>query len=99
MYDDWAAEVDKNSKHRRLKRQPGQWTDKAQIYQAFDALFKHFSDSILVVSYRSDGIPSQSELIKLLSRYKSTVRIAHYGQYQYALSTNKKSQEILLVAC
>lgn len=97
MYDEWASQVDKKSKHLRLKRERSAWTDKAQIHQAFDDLFSHFSNSNLVVSYRSDGIPSQSELLKLLAKYKSDVRIAYYGQYQYALSTNKKSQELLLI--
>lgn len=98
LYDEWEQHIDTGSKHRRLKRQASKWTDKKQIHSAFDKLFAHFSDSILVVSYRSDGIPSQSELVNLMKQYKSEVHIVHYGQYQYALSTNKKSQEILLIA-
>ena len=97
MYDDWSQHLDTNSKHRRLKRQPSEWADKKQIHCAFDKLFTHFADSILVVSYRSDGIPSQAELVNLMKQYKSEIRIAHYGQYQYALSTNSESEEILLV--
>jgi adenine-specific DNA-methyltransferase len=97
LYDEWEQHIDTSSKHRRLKRQASKWIDKKQIYSAFDELFAHFADSILVVSYRSDGIPSQAELIELMKRYKSEVHIVHYGQYQYALSTNKKSQEILLI--
>lgn len=97
IYDEWPQELDNASKHRRLKRQQSQWTDKTQIYHAFDALFAHFADSILVVSYRSDGIPSQAELVHLMKQYKHEIRIAHYGQYQYALSTNEKSEEILLI--
>ena len=97
MYDEWDSQVDKKSKHLRLKREKSAWADKTQIYQAFDDLFAHFSNSILVVSYRSDGIPSKSDLVNLMAKYKSDVHIAHYGQYQYALSTNKKSQELLLI--
>jgi adenine-specific DNA methylase len=97
QYDEWEAKVDFRSKHRRLKRKPNRWTNKHTIHQAFDDVFAHFADSILVVSYRSDGMPSQDELVTLLKKYKGQVQLEYYGQYQYALSTNKKSQEILLI--
>ncbi|MBN1284663.1 MAG: DNA adenine methylase [Anaerolineae bacterium] len=97
MYDEWGAHIDYQSKHRRLKRVASPWTDRARIHAAFDRLFARFQDSILVVSYRSDGIPSEAELVDLLGRYKSKVRTARYGRYTYALSTNKHSDEILLI--
>jgi hypothetical protein len=49
------------------------------------------------VSYRSDGIPSQPELVSLLKRYKRDVAVEHSGRYKYALSTNCDSREILLI--
>jgi adenine-specific DNA-methyltransferase len=96
-YETWEQSLDRQSKHHRLKRQPNPWTDKQRISGAFDKLFERFAESILVVSYRSDGIPSQSELLRLMRKYKSNVQVESYGQYQYALSTNKQSQEILLI--
>lgn len=97
MYDNWSAQIDYESKHLRLKRQPNQWHDKKKITEAFDALFSKFQDSILVVSYRSDGIPSVEHLVHLLERYKKHVTVQHFGTYQYALSTNTSSKEILLI--
>lgn len=97
MYDDWGHNIDQDTKHRRLKPQPNPWTDKKQIHKAFDQLFSRYKDSILVVSYRSDGIPSESELISLLKRYKHRVQVEHFGHYQYVLSTNSRSKEILLI--
>ncbi len=97
IYDQWEEYINYNTKHKRMKRQNSAWTDKDQISTAFDKLFKRFKDSILVVSYRSDGIPSEAELINVLQKYKKSVRVEHYGQYQYALSTNSKSKEILLI--
>lgn len=76
---------------------PNDWIDKRRIYRAFEKVFERHADSILVVSYRSDGIPSESELIRLLSRFKSDVRIEKFRNYQYALSKNKISNEILLI--
>ncbi len=97
MYDEWDEHIDGRSKHRRLKRQPSEWTDKKRIHAAFDRLFRRYQESIIVVSYRSDGIPSELELISLLKRYKSDVRIERSGQYKYVLSTNPRSEEILLI--
>ena len=96
-YGSWESEVDMASKHRRLRPQPSPWTDRRRIYHSFDALFSRFHDSILVVSYRSDGAPTEDELAALMQRYKRAVRVAHYGQYKYALSTNTRSSELLLI--
>ena len=97
MYDEWGEHIDLRSKHRRLKPQPSEWTDKKRIHAAFDRLFGRYRESILVVSYRSDGIPSESELVSLLKRYKRHVRVEYFGPYKYVLSTNTKSNEILLI--
>ena len=97
MYDGWLNEIDLKSKHRRLKPRPNAWTDKKQIYIAFDQLFKRYRDSILVISYRNDGIPSESELKMLLKKYKSYVRVEHFGQYKYVLSKNGETKELLLI--
>jgi adenine-specific DNA-methyltransferase len=97
MYDEWGEHIDLGSKHRRLKPQPSEWTDKRRIHAAFERLFRRYQESILVVSYRSDGIPSESELAFLLKRYKRHVRVEPFGPYQYVLSTNAKSKEILLI--
>ncbi len=98
MYDEWGKHIDQRSKHLRLQPQKSEWTDRKEIHFAFDRLFQRFADSYLVVSYRSDGIPSESELIALLKKYKRNVRVEHYGQYKYVLSTNSESKEILLIA-
>lgn len=97
LYDDWDSHIDRRSKHRRLRRIANDWADKNRISDAFERLFARFQKSILVVSYRSDGIPSESALVHLLELYKSHVHVVHYGQYKYALSRNAQSDEILLI--
>jgi adenine-specific DNA methylase len=97
IYSEWGKYIDRRSKHLRLKPRSNEWIDKNLIFEAFNNLFNKFKDSILVVSYRSDGIPSESELISILKKYKSKVDVVHYGQYKYVLSTNSESKEILLI--
>ncbi len=96
-YDEWSAQIDHRSKHHRLKPRLNDWTDRSRICAAFDRLFKRYQQSILVVSYRSDGIPSEVELISLLRQYKAHVRVERFGQYKYVLSTNSQSEELLLI--
>jgi len=97
LYGEWDRQIDRHSKHLRFIPRPNEWTDKSRIHAAFDRLFGRFQNSILVVSYRSDGIPSIDELVEILRRYKSKVQVERYGQYKYALSTNGKSEEVLLI--
>lgn len=42
---------------------------------AFDRMFRKFSDSILVLSYSSNGFPDLAELRSLMRRYKPTVTV------------------------
>lgn len=97
MYDEWGDYIDFRSKHRRLKSRPSGWTSKRHIHQVFDQLFDRYRHNILVISYRSDGIPSEAELVSRLKKYKRYVRVEHFGHYKYVLSTNPRSKEILLI--
>jgi len=98
-YDGWADRIDWTSPHRRLVPQPGPWTRRDEIGPAFQALFARFADSHLVVSYRSDGIPSPAELADWLSAHKRCVRVLGCPRAKkYVLSTNDRAGEVLLVA-
>lgn len=95
-YPTWREMIDYRTKHKRLKGNNSVWTDKERIYSAFDRLFRKFNESILVISYRADGIPSVNELIYLLKKYKPTVKATKRRDYKYVLSTNN-SAEVLLI--
>ncbi len=96
-YNNWYKMIDWKSKHRRLIRKDNRWVDKKSIHKAFEDVFERYSSSTIVVSYRSDGIPSLDELIGILKKYKNDVSVELYGKYKYVLSKNKKSQEVLLI--
>jgi adenine-specific DNA-methyltransferase len=97
MYDQWESYIDSDSKHKRLQPQKTIWTDKTRILSGFKQVFEKFSDSILVVSYRSDGIPTIQELIDTLKLFKRNIQVEVFPQYQYVLSKNKQSDETLLI--
>lgn len=95
-YENWPEMIDHRTKNLRLKSKPSIWTDKKEIHSAFDRLFEKFQNSILVVSYRSDGIPSINELEEILSKYKRTIHEIKRKDYKYALSTNEVEEVILI---
>ena len=95
-YSKWAEMIDHRTKHKKLKGNGSVWMNKNQIHSAFDLLFKKFQNSILVVSYRADGIPSIEALLNLLKKYKQNVNELKRKNYKYVLSTNH-SEEVLLI--
>jgi adenine-specific DNA-methyltransferase len=95
-YPRWADMIDYGTGHKRLKGNGSVWIDRKKIIGAFETLFDAFRESILVVSYRSDGIPPIDELMRLLKRHKGSVRELRRKSYRYALSTNP-TEEVLLI--
>ena len=96
-YDNWSELIDSKSKHKRLKPIKSVWTDAKLIEKAFERLIEQFKDSILVISYRSDGIPSITKIVEILNMFGKVVTIYESSDMKYALS-NKKTSEILLIA-
>ncbi len=96
-YHIWHTHIDYYSKHRKFINNKSIWCNKDCIIDAFDQLFKKYKDSILVVSYRSDGIPSPEQLQVLMKKHKTHVREALRHEYKYVLSKNDDSREILLI--
>lgn len=96
-YNNWHTRIDYQSKHRRLFKQPNFWNNPETIHQAFEQLFIQFQRSTMVISYRSNGIPTINELTDILTRLGKDIRVFHSRDIKYALS-NQQSQEILIVA-
>lgn len=95
-YTQWPQMIEYKTKHKRLKGNTSVWISKNRIIQAFDQLFEKFQDSIIVVSYRADGIPSITQLITLLKKHKAEVQELKRQSYKYVLSAND-SEEVLLI--
>lgn len=95
-YSHWGSKIDWRSKNLQLKPARNVWNDLKGVEKAFADLLDKFKQSVIVVSYRSDGIPSVTELRTLLSRFKKHVLLRVYREYKYVLS-NSRTDEILLV--
>jgi len=96
LYDTWDQYIDYKFKHRCFKRRDNRWNDPKRIRQAFMKLFERFRDSILVISYREDGIPSVVEIVDYLEALGKKVNVETLG-YKYVLS-NSHTTEVLIIA-
>lgn len=96
-YEEWPVLIDDRFRHRPLARVDQPWSDPGRCKEMFRRLFARYRSSIFVVSYRSDGIPSIDELAIMLRRVKRRTRVIDGSLYKYALSTNSKSREVLLI--
>ena len=96
-YENWYSQIDYGSKHLRLYREPNVWNNAVSIHLAFEKLFTRFQNTVMAISYRSNGIPSIKELVSILERLGKKVEIYQSGDMKYVLST-KQSNEILIVA-
>jgi adenine-specific DNA-methyltransferase len=96
--ENWEERVLMKYKHRPLQgRGQNPWCDPAGVSGAFEETIKRFCGSILLISYRSDGIPGIDEIAGFLKHAGKHVEIVDAGEYVYALSRNRKSREIVLV--
>ncbi|MDE6331949.1 MAG: hypothetical protein K2L80_05045, partial [Muribaculaceae bacterium] len=96
-YEKWPDMIDYNSKHHRLKRKYNIWTDKDNIAIGFSRLIEQFKSSILVFSYRSNGIPSIDYLVGLLEGYGRRNELRYSHDIKYVLSETK-SKEVLIIS-
>lgn len=67
------------------------FSKKASTYIAFESLFEKFRESIIVVSYSSNSIPSKEELYSMLSNVKDTVTVFEIDHtYSFGNQNHKK---------
>lgn len=96
-YEQWNSMIDFESKHKRLRRIYNIWNDKVNIKKGFESLIEKYSLSILVFSYRSNGLPSVEDLLRMMRMRGRETLIFYSTSMKYVLS-NQKSQEVLIIS-
>jgi len=103
---DWEdVEMQHHTAVKKFKSFPSPFSKKETVYPAFDHLFERFRDSILVVSYSSNSIPSKDELFEMLRKYKKNV-VCHEIDLTYSFGNqrhkagniNNRVKEYLFIA-
>lgn len=95
------VEVMEKSKVKKLPKLYTPFSYRKQAEDSFDRLFAKFSDSILVLSYSSNGYPDLDILVALMNRYKKKVQVYtkdhryHFGTH--ANADRNRVEEYLIV--
>lgn len=101
---DWkGVEIQQNTLTKKFKSYPTPFSTRKGAADAFDQLFKKFKDSILIVSYSSNSLPTQDEMVAIMAKYKEHVEVIpidytySFGNQKGAKTNRNKVQEYLFV--
>ena len=60
-------------------------------------LIEKHQNSIIVLSYTSNGYPSQEDLKEVVLRYKNNVEVVSLGKHSFALNRHNAGREEILI--
>ena len=84
---DWqGVEIQEETKTKKFKSYPTPFSTKNGAAEAFNIIFHKYSDSILVVSYSSNSLPTMEEMVSILKKYKKNVEVIPIN-YRYSFGT------------
>ena len=69
------VEMQWHTKTKKFKSYPTPFSSRSGAEDAFDKLFSKLRDSILIVSYSSNSLPSREQIISIMSKYKRHVEV------------------------
>ena len=89
---DWkGVEMQWHTKTKKFKSYPTPFSSRAGAEDAFDKLFNKFKNSILLVSYSSNSLPTKEQLISLMAKYKTHVEVIDIDyKYSFGNQGHKK---------
>ena len=77
------VEIQEHTLTKKFKSYPTPFSTRLGAAEAFDRLFRKFARSVLVVSYSSNSLPTQDEMLALMAKYKEHVEVIPVD-YKYA---------------
>ncbi|KZM57060.1 MULTISPECIES: Dam family site-specific DNA-(adenine-N6)-methyltransferase [Aeribacillus] len=85
---DWkGVEMQWHTKTKKFKSYPTPFSSQKGAYEAFDILFRKHKNSILIVSYSSNSLPTKDEMLSLISKYKENVDVVAID-YRYSFGNH-----------
>lgn len=73
---DWkGVEIQLHTKTKKFKSYPTPFSSRKGAYDAFDILFRRHRNSILIVSYSSNSLPTKDEMLSLMAKHKKHVEV------------------------
>lgn len=98
-YNSWKGRINNETGNKRMvsPKELNQWIDRNQVKELFRKMITKYKNSIIVLSYRNDGIPSIKEINKMFMEIKGKKPIVKTIDYKYALS-NGSTKEVLFIS-
>lgn len=98
------VEMQWHTKTKKFKSYPTPFSSIKGAHDAFDLLFKRHQNSILIVSYSSNSLPTKDEMLALIAKYKQRVEVVSidhrysFGNQGHKVGDNNNQvQEYLFV--
>ena len=89
---DWkGVEIQEHTQTKKFKSYPTPFSTRKGAADAFDKLFRKFSNSILIVSYSSNSLPTQDEMLEIMARYKKHVEVIPVD-YRYSFGNQNEAK-------
>jgi DNA adenine methylase len=86
-------DIDMNTKARKFKSYLSPFSQLGAARNALSQLFERYSDSTIIVSYSSNGLPSKSELLSMLESVKRKVTVFETDhRYSFANQAHAKQK-------
>lgn len=87
-------EIQENTKTKKFKSYTSPFSKKQELHMTFENLLSKYLDSIIVVSYSSNSVPSKEEMIEILRKYKTTVAVHEIDHlYSFGNQNHKAGNE------
>ena len=89
---DWqGVEIQQHTQTKKFKSYPTPFSTKKGAADAFDLLFKKFANSVLIVSYSSNSLPTQDEMLAIMAKYKEHVEVIPVD-YKYSFGNQNDAK-------
>lgn len=90
---DWeGVEMQWETKTKKFKNYPTPFSKKNETYEAFEYLFEKYKDSIIVVSYSSNALPTKEEMVQMMKEHKENVEVIEID-YRYSFGNQSKESK------
>lgn len=89
---------DENYPHKPIVNHVSPWCKRNTALQHLEDICRHFASSTLIMSYRSDGVPTPDDLTEVMRSCGRRTEVHTAGEYQYALSKKLGSEELFILS-
>lgn len=89
---DWkGVEIQQHTQTKKFKSYPTPFSTRTGAANAFDHLFKKYAKGVLIVSYSSNSLPTQDEMVAIMAKYKKHVEVIPID-YKYSFGNQNDAK-------